>query len=80
MLFDKHVPLRSLRIKCSSCPWLSGDVLLCIKNKNRLHTVWKRNPTSANWKAFKEARNKCTAEIRHAKHRFFQSKLDPNLN
>jgi len=74
-LYDRHVPLRNLRIRNSSCPWFTDNVLQAIQQRNKLHNVWKRNPSLVNWENFKIARNRSTLVIRDSKRRYFNSKL-----
>jgi len=54
---------------------MSDEVLSEIKNRNKLYSIYKRNPSLASWEAFKTARNKATLAVRDSKKRYFSSKL-----
>lgn len=56
-LFDRHVILRSVRVKNTSVPWYTTPVKLALKKRHKCYAKWKRNPTSLNWDEHKKARN-----------------------
>lgn len=79
LLYDIHVPIRSIKIQNKACPWYSKEVKVAINNRSKLYHKWKRNPTQAKWLTYKAARNHAVQCVRNSKSKFFQSKLNPLL-
>ena len=57
-LFNKHVPLKRLKLHSRRPPWYKLDVHRCINERNKLYKKWKSNTSAANWELFRIARNK----------------------
>lgn len=68
-LYNKHAPVRRVRVKRPPAPWLTGSIRLLMARRDRLRRKHKKNPTEENWSAFKLARNRCNQAIRNAKRR-----------
>lgn len=78
-LFDKHVPLRKLKITNSTCPWFSRDIDKSIEDREIAYRMWKRNRTDSNFESWRVLRNKTKQMIRNAKTKFAYAKLNPQL-
>ena len=78
-LMDRHLPLRTVRIDNPSCPWFTSSVKEAIKRRSKLHTIWKRNPTEANWARYKEARNSAIEITRNSKRHYCNKVLNVSL-
>ena len=68
-LYDKHAPVRKVRVKRPPAPWLSDRIRMLMARRDRLRRKHRKNPTEENWCAFKLARNRCNQVIRNAKRR-----------
>lgn len=78
-VFERHVPLRSFRVKNNSCPWYTQVVEQSFRHRNRLYNYWKRNPTPLSRVAFTRARNRANLLVRQAKKVYFERKLNVSL-
>ncbi|XP_054746428.1 uncharacterized protein LOC129250851 [Anastrepha obliqua] len=78
-LFNMHVPLRSVNVLNSSCPWYNSKVRAAIRKRNKYYATWRKNLTDTSWRRYKAIRNKTTAIIRQAKRWYSYTKLDPSL-
>lgn len=79
LLFEKHVPLRKLKINNSTKPWFNKDVKTAIKLRDTLHSVWKLNRSDRNWENYRIARNKVHVVTKNMKSAYYQSKLSSKL-
>lgn len=78
-LYDKHVPIRSLRIQNTSCPWFTASIQHNIRERNKLHNAWKKNSTPHNWGVYTSARNHTNHIIIKAKQVYFGCNLSTSL-
>lgn len=78
-MYERHVPLRSVRVRNNECPWYSQVVKQSFRERNRLYNVWKRNPTPPNRIEFTRARNRSNLLVRQAKKAYFERMLNVSL-
>ena len=75
-VLDWHAPLRLMRLRGNSIPWISPD----IKNLMRVRDSYKKKAVKNNsqiyWEKFKEIRNKVNSELTKAKTAFFCNKFE----
>lgn len=79
-LFEAHVPLKTVRIRNTKCPWYTSEAQASIKNRRKHYRRWRSNPTPRNWELYCQARNQATWIIRSAKRNYFASKLNVRLS
>nr|CAH7759762.1 unnamed protein product [Callosobruchus chinensis] len=63
-IFNKHAPLRIVRVNKPHAPWLNDDLRKTLKEKDRLFSLYKANKTKQNLTKFKKARNAALLKIR----------------
>lgn len=78
-LYNKHVPIRSFVITNVSCPWFTASIQQSIRDRNKYHSAWKKNPTPHNWTVFTRARNRTNHIIKKAKQLYFGRNLSTSL-
>ena len=69
-LIDKHAPLKRIskrKLKYFNKPWIDEELLLEIKNKNKLFNLNKQSPTAINKENFRKQINRVTAKLRSKK-------------
>lgn len=68
-LFDKHAPIRSIKVKHPPSPWMNDMIRRAMTRRDRAFRKFKRDRTTDNWNTFKKLRNRCNQLIRNAKRR-----------
>ena len=71
-LFDLHAPVRYARMNKPYAPWITDNIKLIMKQRDKALTKYKQNSTVDNWNSYKELRNYTTAAIRREKVAFIQ--------
>ena len=66
-LLDWHVPKRQKRICKESYPWITSQVIECIKQKSHALQLFLRNKTDQAWVFYKQMMNKATESIKASK-------------
>ena len=79
MLYEEIFLLTKTKKKNIRKPWITPSLLRCTK-KHKLYKRFLRNRTSCNEKKYKDYRNKLNNLLRHAKKKFYSSKLKENQN
>ena len=80
-LFNKHFPLihKTVSQNHSNKPWITHDIRLKIKERNKLQRKYAKKPITYN-NEYKSFRNKLNDEIRCAKSKYFNDRLKQNTN
>lgn len=61
--------------------WMTYELLVKIKEKDRLFKKWKSNPNNQKYKViYTKVRNKLNNEIRRAKERYFKKNFEENIS
>nr|CAH7742951.1 unnamed protein product [Callosobruchus chinensis] len=71
-LFDKHCPIKTVRVTKPKAPWLTPNVKLILKTRNDALSKYKANPTSVNWNEYKKLRNFALLTIRNERSAFLK--------
>nr|CAH7762104.1 unnamed protein product [Callosobruchus chinensis] len=71
-IFNKHAPLRIVRVNKPHAPWLNDDLRKTLKEKDRLFSLYKANKTEQNLTKFKKARNAALLKIRNEKKAYLE--------
>ena len=80
-LITKHFPLRSMRLRQESPPWISTDLKKLIVNKNKLFRKATSAPAHSRteaWNTYKIFRNKVQSEIKKTKKDFYSDQFSKN--
>ncbi|XP_060807438.1 uncharacterized protein LOC132903372 [Amyelois transitella] len=74
-LFDRHAPLRMVKLKRPPCPWITLGVRMAMRKRNKAFSKFKRDRSEINWTFYKEARNRCNQMVRSAKRHYFHDHI-----
>ena len=72
-LFNKHVPLKRLKLRSRRPPWYKLDVHRCINERNKLY---KSNTSAENRELFRFARNKVHVVTKNAKCEYYRKEFN----
>ncbi|CAG9134498.1 unnamed protein product [Plutella xylostella] len=75
-LFNKHAPLRPVRVKQLPAPWLTDKIKGFMTKRDHAKYRYKKQPTEENLKAYKELRNRCNRVCRDAKRRYIHTSIE----
>jgi len=67
LLYDKCVPIRTIKIKKKREPWMTEEIYKLIKKRNRLRKRWLTSRNPELYEQFRVNRNKVKQKIRNAK-------------
>ncbi len=54
---DKMAPLRQVRVKQRTSPWMDQKILEILKNRNRALSIYRRTKNQEDYRKFKALRN-----------------------
>lgn len=74
-LYDKHAPLRPVKIKHLPAPWLTNDLKIYLDKKHRARAKYKANNTEENRIKYVRIRNRCNTMCRDAQRRHIHSSV-----
>lgn len=75
MLFDLHAPYKTVRITKSPAPWLTENLRLMIKIKNKAFAKYKKFKTTETWNEYKNLRNLVNFSVKMEKKAYLQHKF-----
>ncbi|KAL0869894.1 hypothetical protein ABMA27_006094 [Loxostege sticticalis] len=68
-LFDKHAPVRPVKLKHAPAPWLTEELKSLRNKKNAVKNKFKLDPSDKNREKYKILRNRCNTMCRDAQRR-----------
>ncbi|KAG5876618.1 hypothetical protein JTB14_010108 [Gonioctena quinquepunctata] len=71
-VFDRHAPLRKVRSTKLRAPWMTNNLKIMKKQRNKLLAKYKSTKNLDDWEAYKRARNDFTAAVRTEKAELFE--------
>nr|CAI5834113.1 unnamed protein product [Callosobruchus analis] len=74
-LFDKHAPLRIVRIKHKRKPWVTENIRLIQKLRDKALHTFKKNKTEHAWSQYKYWRNFANSSLYREKKAYLNSQL-----
>ena len=77
-IINHHAPIKSKRIRGASLPWLDGDILKLMRQRDCASKLAKRSGSQDDWNAYKKLRNITTEKIRSRKSEYFKSTIEEN--
>lgn len=75
-LFDKHAPIRPVKIKRPPSPWFSDNLRKAMARRDRAFRKFKGNRSDENWSLYKKLRNRCNTLVRNAKKRYIAEQIE----
>lgn len=75
-LFDKHAPVRPVKIKHAPAPWLTEDLKLLREKKHAAKSRYKMDPSDKNKEKYKLLRNRCNRLCRDAQRRHIHKSVE----
>ena len=79
-VIDNLAPVKEIRIKQRTEPWITLDILTSISERDKAFSVYKKNSSSANYEIFKNLRNKTQTLIYKAKQKYITTTIEDNKN
>ena len=77
-IINHNAPMKSKRIRGNVLPWLDGETIQRMRQRDRAHNVAKRSGSQNNWDVYKKLLNSVTAQIRCTKSEHFRSTIEEN--
>lgn len=75
-LFDKHAPIKPVKMKHLPAPWLSDELRSLIHRKNKARARCRRNNTEENHNQYVKLRNRCNTMCRDAQRRHIHTSVE----
>lgn len=72
LLFDKHAPIKTIRVSKPPAPWLTYPLRLILKERDNALKKYKMNSNEENWNEYKAKRNFALASIRREKSAYLR--------
>lgn len=72
-LYDVHAPLREVRLSKPKAPWLTDNIKLMMKTRDRALQKYKRTKNTQDYTYYKELRNLTLTAIRNEKRAYINS-------
>lgn len=71
-LFNKHAPIRTVRVSKPRAPWLTDNLKLIMKERDKARMKYNRLKTQENWNRYKNLRNFAKASLKREKAAYLQ--------
>ena len=71
-IVDSNIPLRKVRVKSDSLPWISSEIRVLMRARNYLCTKAKSSRRDEDWERYRKLKNQLTMRIRQAKIQHFE--------
>ena len=75
-VIDKVAPVKKVRLKQRSEPWITHEILKLIKERDKLLLEFKRSNQKSSYKQFCEIRNLIQNKVKKAKNYFHKDKVE----
>ncbi|CAG9094385.1 unnamed protein product [Plutella xylostella] len=75
-LYDRHAPVRAVKMKHLPAPWLTDDIKALMHRKASSKCRYKCNPTERNKHKYLLARNRCNKACRDAQRRHIHESVE----
>ena len=78
-VLDSIAPIKEIRIKLRTEPWIDDNILQSIRERDKLLTLSNRDKADKSLRRlFNETRNKLQRDIKKAKSNYFKNKVEEN--
>ena len=71
-LLDRHVPMKEVRVKRSSLPWITAEVLEVNRARNYFRKKHRRTGNDNDWECYGKLRNLSKMTLTKAKMNYFE--------
>ena len=71
-IVDQHIPLKKIRVRSQSLPWIDGDIRKLMRSRNYFCRKARRRHLPGDWEKYRFLRNKVTRMVRVAKMNYFK--------
>jgi hypothetical protein len=71
-VLNSHIPLRKLRVRRKSLPWVDEHIRELMKKRTHLQKLAKKTKQEEDWDLYRQMRNKVFSEMRQAKRKYFE--------
>ncbi len=75
-LLEQYAPLKTKTIKGNNVPWYNTEVKKMSRIRDKLQNISIKEPSVANIRKYKKAKNAATSSLRHARKRYFRGKFE----
>ncbi|XP_078377802.1 uncharacterized protein LOC144660957 [Oculina patagonica] len=75
-IVDKHAPLRTMRVRSRSSPWITSELKKRMRHRDFLKIKAMKTSDPNDWTQFKKQRNAVNTEIRLAKQVYYQNSFN----
>lgn len=75
-IFDRHAPLRPVKLKHKPSPWLNDTIRKAMKRRNQAFRKYKQGRNEETWEIYKKFRNRCNMLCRNAKRRHIAEQIE----
>ena len=79
-ILDKIAPVKEIRLKQRSEPWLNSDILECIHLRDNARLSFRKHGKQEDFIMFNKLRNKVQRLCKAAKSEYFDSQIEENRN
>lgn len=77
-VFDMHAPYKTVRISKSPAPWLTDNLKLMMKLRDKAYSKYKKIKTDSSWRHYKELRNFVNMSVKLEKKAYLVDKSKTN--
>ena len=79
-VMNEYFPIKKKRIRRNSHPWVNREILIMMRNRDRLRKIALKSGLNNDYKLYKQARNGVTSNIRKARIDYFKRELHESPN
>ena len=73
-VLDKHAPIRQIRKRSCSVPWITADIKELIFDRDKMKRKAMVTKQSVDWDAYKTSRNRVNIALRRGKSEYYRKK------
>ena len=74
-ILDEEAPVKEIRVKQRTEPWMTNDILEMLKERDRALYTFRKSGLTEDYKKFCSLRNKLQREIKVAKSNYFSDMI-----
>ena len=67
-ILDKHAPVKNIKIKSRSTPFVDGEIKAAMRNRDQLHQHYYHTRDLVDWLNYKNSRNTVKTMLKSYKH------------
>lgn len=68
-LFEKHIPLKTSRVRRPPAPWFTPEIKRLMKSRDRSHAKFRRSLSREHWNKYRSLRNQCNRLCRDSRRK-----------